>query len=155
MCVCFPFIMIPIWLNYCHWTSKSVQTGLWLKYCLGRFLPVYNSFWQFLTEETVINRFLTVFTDISVKTGFWRHKPKPASKSCKTFNKFVNFNSLLAKLIRIGTFIVTDQQKLAVHCNRSYLLLTCETQPSTSDTITDLLFNYISIYSIAAFRSAH
>ncbi len=28
-------------------------------------------------EETVINRFLTVFTDISVKTGFWRHKPNP------------------------------------------------------------------------------
>ena len=28
-------------------------------------------------EETIMNRFLKVFTDISVKTGFWRHKPNP------------------------------------------------------------------------------
>ncbi len=58
-----------------------MQTGLWLKYCLGRFLPVYDSFWQFLKEETVINRFLTVYTDVCVKTGFWRHKPNPAVAS--------------------------------------------------------------------------
>ncbi len=61
-----------------HWTSKSVQTGFWLTYC------ILVGFYQFMT----------VFdANVSVKTGFLRHKPNPAIY--KTFFRLLPKHVLL------------------------------------------------------------